>query len=91
MKSKSQIETLLMHLGEDRKLYSGAVVPPIFQNSLFTFKDWTEIDNAFDDRTRAFIYSRGKNPTAEVVQKKLASISGGELAQLFPSGMAAII
>ena len=37
-----------------------------------------------------FIYSRGKNPTVIAVEQKLAHIAGGEKAQLFPSGMAAI-
>lgn len=79
-----------MHHGEDRSAYHGAVVPPIFQNSLFTFKDWEAIDEAYTDRTNHFIYSRGKNPTVTMVEEKIALMAGGEQAQLFPSGMAAI-
>jgi cystathionine beta-lyase/cystathionine gamma-synthase len=79
-----------MHHAEKRSDYAGAVVPPIFQNSLFTFKNWESIDKAFDDRTKSYIYTRGKNPTVNIVQEKLAAIAGGEAAQLFPSGMAAI-
>ena len=88
--SKLKTETLLQHFAEDRAENKGAVVPPIYQNSLFTFESWEAIDAAFDDRTNSFIYSRGKNPTVQIVEKKLAQLAGGEKAQLFPSGMGAI-
>ena len=45
-------ETDLMHHGEDRARYHGAVVPPLFQNSLFTFEDWDAIDAAFPRQDR---------------------------------------
>lgn len=87
---KKHIETLLSHHGEDRELYRGAVVPPVFQNSLFTHESWESIDEAFDDRVDSLIYSRGHNPTVRMVEEKLAVLAGGERALLFPSGMAAI-
>ena len=83
-------DTLMAHAGEDRAAYHGAVVPPIFQNSLFTFESWRAIDKAFDDRTGSYIYSRGQNPTVSMAEKKLARLAGGERAKLFSSGMAAI-
>lgn len=83
-------ETLISHYAEDREKYEGAVVPPIFQNSLFIFKDWDAIDTAFDDRINNSIYSRGRNPGVEIVETKLAKLAGGEKARLFASGMAAI-
>lgn len=82
--------TRMAHLGEDRRAYHGAVVPPIFQNSLFTFESWEAIDRAFDDRTGSYIYSRGQNPTVRVAEEKIASLAGGGAAKLFASGMAAI-
>jgi cystathionine beta-lyase/cystathionine gamma-synthase len=85
---KVKKETGLNHDGFDK--YAGAVVPPIFQNSLFTFEDWDAADKAFDNRHESFIYSRGKNPTVSIVEEKLAVLAGAEKAQLFPSGMAAI-
>jgi cystathionine beta-lyase/cystathionine gamma-synthase len=83
-------ETLLSHHGEDRAAYHGAVVPPVFQNSLFTFESWQAIDEAFDHRTESFIYTRGQNPTVRVAEEKIARLAGGERARLFASGMAAI-
>lgn len=83
-----KLETRLTH--DSGKKYEGAIVPPIFQNSLFAFEDWNAADAAFDDRQNHFIYSRGKNPTVKLVEEKIAEFAGAEKAQLFPSGMAAI-
>ncbi len=85
-----RLETRLAHVGEDRASHSGAVVPPLYQNSLFTFESWDAIDQAFDDRVRYPIYSRGTNPTVRAVEEKMASIAGAPAARLFGSGMAAI-
>jgi cystathionine beta-lyase len=81
-------ETILAH--DEHCPYEGAAVPPIFQNSLFTFESWEAIDDAFSNRLEKFIYSRVKNPTVKETEKKIAAIAGGEKAQLFPSGMGAI-
>ena len=89
MKKPLKIKTLLAHDGKTQHPL-GAVVPPIFQNSLFTFEDWEGIDAAFDERTNSYIYARGNNPTVEKVEEKLAALAQGEKAKLFPSGMAAI-
>jgi len=90
MSKNKELETQMMHHAEDRAAYHGAIVPPIFQNSLFSFKDWDAIDRAFENRSEHFIYSRGKNPTVKMVEEKIALLANGERAQLFPSGMAAI-
>lgn len=83
--------TLLTHFGEDERIDPfGAVVAPLYQNSLFTFEGWNDIDAAFDNPAEACIYSRGNNPTVQLVEKKIAALCGGEKAKLFGSGMAAI-
>ncbi len=83
-------ETLVTHFGEDRRENRGAVVSPIFQNSLFTFEDWDAIDEAFDDKVNNCIYTRGQNPTVRIAEEKIAALAGGEKAELLGSGMAAI-
>lgn len=83
-------ETILQHLSEDRDGHHGAVVPPIYQNSLFTFKDVAAIDDAFSNIHDSYIYARGNNPTVVSVEEKLAALEGGDKAKLFTSGMAAI-
>ena len=88
--TEPNIETLLAHYAEDRATHQGAVVPPLYLNSLFTFESWEAIDKAFDDRVNTAIYSRGKNPTVSLAEAKIAKVAGGERAKLFGSGMAAI-
>lgn len=91
MKSIDQMsETLLAHYGEEASRFHGAVVPPIFQNSLFAFESAEAIDHAFSHFTESCIYTRGNNPTVQIVEEKLAALEGGEKARLFASGMAAI-
>lgn len=90
MKPRPHPETILTHHAEDRTKYEGAVVPPIFQNTLFTFESWDAIDEAFDDRVENAIYSRGTNPTVRMVEEKLAAMAAAGGARLFSSGMAAI-
>ena len=91
MNSKKQHpETQMSHLGEDREKNQGAVVPPIYQNSLFTFEDWDAIDRAFDNRANSNIYTRGNNPSVQTAEAKIAALAGGERAKLLGSGMAAI-
>ena len=83
-------DTLMCHFAEDRNLSNGAVVPPIYHNSLFTFKDWDDVDKAFDDPVNHYIYTRGKNPSVSLVEEKIAKLARGEKAKLFGSGMGAI-
>jgi cystathionine beta-lyase len=82
--------TKLQHVGEEEKIL-GAVVPPIFQNSLFLFESQAEFDAAARELgTTDRFYSRVGNPTLEVVEKKLAMLEGTARAKVMGSGMAAI-
>lgn len=85
-----KIKTMLSHYKEERDKNRGAVVPPIYQNSLFTFPSWEAIDKAFDDPFENSIYTRGNNPSVRMVEEKIAKLSGGESAKMFSSGMGAI-
>jgi len=76
-------EDICTHLGDDYEKYMGAIVPPIFQNSLFVQPDGVMGNGDF-------IYTRVSNPTTEVAEKKIAALQGGEAAKCFASGMAAI-
>ncbi|MDO6447038.1 aminotransferase class I/II-fold pyridoxal phosphate-dependent enzyme [Colwellia sp. 1_MG-2023] len=68
----------------------GAVISPIYQNSLFTFENWEAIETAFNDKINNAIYTRGKNPTVALVEEKIATLAHGEKAKLLASGMAAV-
>jgi len=84
-------ETIIQHLGEEEHLL-GAVVPPIFQNSLFTFESADEFEASFQQSspTKTYNYSRIANPTVDIAEKKIAALEKCEACKLFNSGMAAI-
>jgi len=84
------ISYILNELGEDRSQYFNAVSPPIVQTSNFAFDTFDELRNAFANEESAFLYSRGKNPTIDILSKKLAALDGAEDALVFNSGASAI-
>ena len=84
------ISYILNELGEDRSQYFNAVSPPIVQTSNFAFDTFEELRNAFANEESAFLYSRGKNPTVDILSKKLAALDGAEDALVFNSGASAI-
>lgn len=81
---------ICMHYEDDRDRFYGAVVPPVFQNTLFTYASYEELSDAVQAEASHYVYGRGTNPTVEVVEKKLAALERGEQCKTFASGMAAI-
>lgn len=63
---------------------------PIVQTSLFAFPDYDAILEAFRAENKNYVYSRGQNPTVEVLEKKLAALERGEACKCFASGIAAV-
>lgn len=84
------ISYILNEFAEDRENYFNAVSPPIMQTSNFIFNTVDEMRNAFADEYSVYLYSRGKNPTVEILRKKLAALDGAEDCLVFNSGAAAI-
>jgi cystathionine beta-lyase/cystathionine gamma-synthase len=81
---------ILNHLGEDRETYRGAVSPPIFQSSIFAFPNVAAMREAFRDEFKRTTYTRGNNPTVEILRKKVAALEGAEDCLMFGSGAGAI-
>lgn len=83
--------TLLAHYGEDEKPH-GAVVPPIFQNSLFLFEHMDELLQAISNPSKSppHHYSRLSNPTVDLAAQKIAALEGAEDGKVLGSGMGAI-
>lgn len=81
---------ILNELGEDREEYFRAVAPPIMQTSNFAFKKVDELRKSFENEYSTWLYSRGLNPTVEILRKKLAALDGAEDCLVFNSGAAAI-
>lgn len=73
-------DDICAHVGDDYAQHHGAIVPPIYQNSLFVQ----------DGANGPYTYSREANPTVEVAERKIAALEGAQGALCFASGMAAI-
>ncbi|MBQ2709514.1 MAG: PLP-dependent transferase, partial [Clostridia bacterium] len=73
------------HLGDEYGKFSGAIVPPIFQNSLFV--NPTEVNGV---EPHGYGYTRVSNPTIDIAERKIAALEGADGALCFSSGMAAI-
>ena len=84
------ISQIINELGEDREHYFNAVAPPIMQTSNFAFKKVNDLSKAFEDEMGGYLYSRGLNPTVDILRKKLAALDGAEDCLVFNNGAAAI-
>ncbi|MBR5287732.1 MAG: aminotransferase class I/II-fold pyridoxal phosphate-dependent enzyme [Clostridia bacterium] len=78
-------EDICAHVGDEYARFSGAIVPPIYQNSLFVQP--TDV-NGID--ANDYIYSRVSNPTVEIAERKIAALEGADGALCFSAGMSAI-
>ncbi|MBK9657783.1 MAG: aminotransferase class I/II-fold pyridoxal phosphate-dependent enzyme [Rhodanobacteraceae bacterium] len=81
---------ILNHLGEDRESQRGAVTPPIFETSNFAFPTVAAMRAAGQDELNNAFYTRGNNPTVEILRRKLAALERTEDALVFGSGAAAV-
>ncbi|RZJ18644.1 MAG: aminotransferase class I/II-fold pyridoxal phosphate-dependent enzyme [Acinetobacter sp.] len=81
---------ILNELGEERENYFNAIAPPIIQTSNFKFNTVEDFRAALADEYQGNLYSRGFNPTTDILRKKLAALDGAEDALVFSSGIAAI-
>jgi cystathionine beta-lyase/cystathionine gamma-synthase len=84
------ISYIINELAEDREQYFNAVAPPIVQSSNFAFKKVKDLRQAFADEYTTYLYSRGLNPTVDMLRKKLAALDKAEDCLVFGSGAAAI-
>ncbi len=84
------ISYIINELGEDRENYFNAIAPPIIQTSNFKVGKVDELKGLFEDEYSGYLYSRGLNPTVEILRKKLAALDGAEESLVFNSGASAI-
>jgi cystathionine beta-lyase/cystathionine gamma-synthase len=92
MSSQNQddLSYILNELGEDRENYFNAISAPIIQTSNFAFKKVDDLSKAMEDEMNTYLYSRGLNPTVEILRKKLAALDAAEDCLVFNSGASAI-
>ena len=103
MKDKKELfrpESLMMSYAYEPESSEGAIKPPLFQTSTFTFKTAEEgkafFELAYGLREPAkreklgMIYSRINNPNLEILEKRLSLWDKAEESAVFESGMSAI-
>jgi cystathionine beta-lyase/cystathionine gamma-synthase len=81
---------ILNLLGEEREQYYGAIAPPVIQTSNFAFDRVSALRAAFTDEKQAHLYTRGNNPTVEILRKKIAALAGADDSLILGSGAAAM-
>ena len=62
----------------------------IFLNSGYVYKTAEEAEKAFKNEIERYVYSRFRNPTVSMFEKRLALIEGAEECRAMASGMAAV-
>jgi len=82
-------ETLALHAGWRADPATGAVAVPIYQSTSFQFRDTEHAANLFALKELGPIYTRIGNPTADVLEQRLAALEGGVAALALASGQAA--
>ena len=83
--------TVSVHAGEQRQKAVNAITDPIVCASTYTFLDTQAVIDFIEQKQDREEYGRYGNPGEKVVERKLATLEGGEDAILFASGMAAIV
>ncbi|HVY73895.1 MAG TPA: aminotransferase class I/II-fold pyridoxal phosphate-dependent enzyme [Puia sp.] len=81
---------IINELAEDRENYFNAIAPPIIQTSNFKVARVDDLKELFKDEYTGYIYSRGLNPTVDILRRKLAALDQAEDCLVFNSGVAAI-
>lgn len=81
---------IINQLGEDREKYFNAVAPPIIQTSNFAYPTVDEFVAAITHEKDSHVYTRGNNPTVNMLCKKVAALEGTEDCLMVASGAAAI-
>jgi methionine-gamma-lyase len=86
---KPGFSTRVIHAGE-REEETGPLSTPIYQTAPFKFKNAAHGARVMGGKEKGYVYSRGLNPTTEVLEEKMANLEGGEAALAQTTGMAAI-
>ncbi|MBY6108052.1 cystathionine gamma-synthase [Ferrimonas balearica] len=80
--SQHQFATIAAREGIDTDTQHGAVVPPIYLSTNYTFEDFGQ--------PRQYDYARSGNPTRSALADALAKLEGGAGAVVTATGMAAV-
>lgn len=78
----ASLSTRVINIGIDSDPAHGAVMPPIYLSSNYTFEGF--------GKKRTYDYARSGNPTREVIAEVIADLEGGAGAVMTASGLAAL-
>ncbi len=84
------IDEAIFELGESSSAYFGAATPPLIQSNNFLFDNVEQMKYALQNEHEVPFYTRGSNPTTNMLRKKMAALEKTEDALIFSSGSAAI-
>jgi methionine-gamma-lyase len=82
--------TKLIHAGDPPEGPGAPIVEPLVLATTFEFETAAEFGRVMAEEEYGFLYGSLRNPTVEQLAGACAEIEGGEAAQIFSSGMAAI-
>ncbi|MGA3192504.1 MAG: aminotransferase class I/II-fold pyridoxal phosphate-dependent enzyme [Candidatus Bathyarchaeia archaeon] len=82
--------TKAVHAGNRRGSFTGPVVEPIYETSVFAFSSTKQLVDVVGEKAEGYVYTRYGNPTTRSVENKMAELEQSEDAAVFSSGMAAI-
>jgi O-acetylhomoserine (thiol)-lyase len=85
-----QLETALLHAGQQPDPTTGSRAVPIYQTTSYQFHDTEHAANLFGLAEFGNIYTRLMNPTTDVFEKRVAALEGGVGALAVASGQSAI-
>ena len=82
--------TRAIHAGAEEREINGALVPPVYMTSTFTFDSAEQGGAMFAGEEAGHFYTRISNPTLDLLERRFASLENAEAAVAFASGMGAI-
>lgn len=80
--------TRAIHHAYDAREHQGAVAPPVYFTSTYTYGTVEETEAAAAQG--GLLYAREHNPTTELLEARLANLEGAEAGVVVATGMAAI-
>ncbi len=85
-----KFDTVVIHGAQAPGEWKSATLAPIYQTASHRFDTAEELSDVFAGKKAGFIYQRLRNPTNEVLEKRMCMLTGGIDAVVTGSGMAAI-
>ncbi|SEN52741.1 methionine-gamma-lyase [Pseudomonas sp. ok272] len=82
--------TRAIHHGYNPQDNNGALIPPIYLTSTFTFPTAEYGAGCFAGEEAGHFYTRISNPTLALLESRMATLENGEAGVAFSSGMGAI-